>query len=45
LDISVDGATAEILDAARGISGSLSRIERGLDLLVAERTNRTKISY
>ena len=37
MDISVDGATAEIHDAARGISGSLSRIERGLDLLVAER--------
>jgi MoaA/NifB/PqqE/SkfB family radical SAM enzyme len=38
IDISVDGSTAEIHDVARGIEGSLARIERGLDLLVSERT-------
>jgi len=37
IDISVDGSTSEIHDKARGIEGSLDRIERGLRLLVSER--------
>ena len=41
IDISVDSSTADVHDMARGVEGSLARIERGLDLLVSER-NKAK---
>lgn len=37
VDISVDGANPAVHDLARGVDGSLNRIERGLSLLRAER--------
>ena len=37
IDISVDGSTGDIHDRARGMDGSLARIERGIRLLVSER--------
>ncbi len=36
IDVSVDSASGEIHDKARGIDGSLARIEKGLRLLVSE---------
>lgn len=37
IDISIDGANDDIHDLARGVPGSLARIERGLRTLVIER--------
>jgi MoaA/NifB/PqqE/SkfB family radical SAM enzyme len=37
VDISVDSASGEIHDAARGVPGSLARIEQGIKMLVSER--------
>jgi MoaA/NifB/PqqE/SkfB family radical SAM enzyme len=37
IDISVDGASRDIHDNARGVPGSLARIEQGLKTLVVER--------
>jgi MoaA/NifB/PqqE/SkfB family radical SAM enzyme len=40
IDISVDGSTSDIHDRARGIAGSLTRVEIGMRLLVSERTKK-----
>jgi len=36
-DVSVDGATSEIHDRARGVDGSLARVSRGIRMLVERR--------